>query len=198
MAMKKCRVCRQPFEPRPPRALVCSEDCAGAFAVSKRLKEERRAEKAAQALERKDTKARKERLKSRSELAREAQQAFNQWVRLRDADKPCISCGRHHEGQYHAGHYLSVGARPELRYEPFNVWKQCSPCNTHLSGNAVLFRQALVREIGLERVEWLEGPHPAKKYTADELRAIKTEYAAKARELKREADIALDASRVDR
>ena len=198
MAMKKCRVCRQPFEPRPPRALVCSEDCAGAFAVSKRLKEERRAEKASQALERKDTKARKEKLKSRSELAREAQQAFNQWVRLRDADKPCISCGRHHEGQYHAGHYLSVGARPELRYEPFNVWKQCSPCNTHLSGNAVLFRQALVREIGLERVEWLEGPHPAKKYTADELRAIKTEYAAKARELKREADIALDASRVDR
>lgn len=185
--MKTCRVCRQPFEPRPPRALVCSEDCAGAFAVSKRLKEERRAEKAAQALERKDTKARKEKLKSRSELAREAQQAFNQWVRLRDADKPCISCGRHHEGQYHAGHYLSVGARPELRYEPFNVWKQCSPCNTHLSGNAVLFRQALVREIGLERVEWLEGPHPAKKYTADELRAIKTEYAAKARELKRES-----------
>ena len=185
--VKRCKVCRQPFEPRPPRALVCSEDCAGAFAVSKRLKEERRAEKAAQALERKDTKARKERLKSRSELAREAQQAFNQWVRLRDADKPCISCGRHHEGQYHAGHYLSVGARPELRYEPLNVWKQCSPCNTHLSGNAVLFRQALVREIGLERVEWLEGPHQAKKYTADELRAIKTEYAAKARELKREA-----------
>ena len=186
--MKRCKVCRQPFEPRPPRALVCSEDCAGAFAVSKRLKEERRAEKAAQALERKDTKARKERLKSRSELAREAQQAFNQWVRLRDADKPCISCGRHHEGQYHAGHYLSVGARPELRYEPFNVWKQCSPCNTHLSGNAVLFRQALVREIGQDKVDWLEGPHPAKKYTADELKAIRDEYRAKARELKRETE----------
>ena len=166
---------------------MCSEDCAGAFAVSKRLKEERRAEKAAQALERKDTKARKERLKSRSELAREAQQAFNQWVRLRDADKPCISCGRHHEGQYHAGHYMSVGARPELRYEPINVWKQCAPCNTHLSGNAVLFRQALVREIGVENVEWLEGPHPARKYTADELKAIRDEYRAKARELKREA-----------
>ena len=67
------------------------------------------------------------------------------------------------------------------------MWKQCAPCNTHLSGNAVLFRQALVREIGLDRVEWLDGPHPAKKYTADELRAIKAEYTAKARELKREA-----------
>ena len=164
-------------------AVVCSLECAKSLAVSIRGK----AEKQAAIKQRKSDRERKERLKSRSELAREAQQAFNQWVRLRDADKPCISCGRHHEGQYHAGHYLSVGARPELRYEPLNVWKQCSPCNTHLSGNAVLFRQALVREIGLDRVEWLDGPHPAKKYTADELRAIKAEYTAKARELKREA-----------
>ena len=181
--MKKCKVCRAPFEPRLPMAQVCSIDCARSLAVSVRGK----AEKQAAIKQRKADRERKEKLKSRSELAREAQQAFNQWVRLRDADKPCISCGRRHEGQYHAGHYLSVGARPELRYEPLNVWKQCAPCNTHLSGNAVLFRQALVREIGLDRVEWLDGPHPAKKYTADELRAIKAEYTAKARELKREA-----------
>ena len=181
--MKKCKVCRTPFEPRLPMAQVCSIDCARSLAVSVRGK----AEKQAAIKQRKADRERKERLKSRSELAREAQQAFNQWVRLRDADKPCISCGRHHEGQYHAGHYLSVGARPELRYEPLNVWKQCSPCNTHLSGNAVLFRQALVREIGVENVEWLEGPHPARKYTAEELKTIRDEYRAKARELKREA-----------
>ena len=162
---------------------VCGIDCARSLAINVRGK----AEKQAAIKQRKSDRERKERLKSRSELAREAQQAFNQWVRLRDADKPCISCGRHHEGQYHAGHYLSVGARPELRYEPLNVWKQCAPCNTHLSGNAVLFRQALVREIGVENVEWLEGPHPARKYTADELKAIRDEYRAKARELKREA-----------
>ena len=187
--MRRCKVCRQPFEPRQPMAVVCSLECAKSLAVSIRGK----TEKQAAIKQRKSDRERKEKLKSRSELAREAQQAFNQWVRLRDADKPCISCGRHHQGQMHAGHYLSVGARPELRFEPLNVWLQCAPCNTYLSGNAVLFRQALVREIGLERVEWLEGPHQAKKYTADELRAIKTEYAAKARELKREADIALDA-----
>ena len=182
--MKKCKVCRTPFEPRLPMAQVCSIDCARSLAVFVRGK----AEKQAAIKQRKADRERKEKLKSRSELAREAQAAFNAWVRLRDADKPCISCGRHHEGQYHAGHYLSVGARPELRYEPINVWKQCAPCNTHLSGNAVLFRQALVREIGLERVEWLEWPHPAKKYTADELKAIRDEYRAKARELKREAE----------
>ena len=181
--MKTCRVCRQPFEPRQPMQAVCGVACAKELAASIRGK----AEKQAAIKQRKADRERKDKLKSRADLAREAQAVFNQWVRLRDADKPCISCGRHHEGQYHAGHYLSVGARPELRYEPINVWKQCAPCNTHLSGNAVLFRQALVREIGLDRVEWLEGPHQAKKYTADELRAIKAKYAAMARELKREA-----------
>jgi len=180
--MKKCRVCRQPFEPRLPMQVVCGIDCARSLAISVRGK----AEKQAATKQRKADRERKDKLKSRADLAREAQTVFNQWVRLRDADKPCISCGRHHEGQYHAGHYLSVGARPELRYEPINVWKQCAPCNTHLSGNAVLFRQALVREIGLDRVEWLEGPHQAKKYTADELRAIRDLYRAKLRELVKE------------
>ena len=183
--MKTCRVCRQPFEPRLPMQVVCGIDCARSLAISVRGK----AEKQAATKQRKADRERKEKIKTRSELAREAQQAFNTWIRLRDAGRPCISCGRHHQGQMHAGHYLSVGARPELRYEPLNVWLQCAPCNTHLSGNAVLFRQALVREIGLERVEWLEGPHPAKKYTADELRAIKAEYTAKARELKRDAHV---------
>ena len=182
MAMKKCRVCRQPFEPRQPMQAVCGVACAKELAASIRGK----AEKQAAIKQRKADRERKEKLKSRSELAREAQAAFNAWVRLRDADKPCISCGRRHEGQYHAGHYLSVGARPELRYEPLNVWKQCAPCNTHLSGNAVLFRQALVREIGLDRVEWLEGPHPARKYTADDLKAIRDEYRKKMRDLVKE------------
>lgn len=182
MAMKKCRVCRQPFEPRQPMQAVCGVACAKELAASIRGK----AEKQAAIKQRKADRERKEKLKSRSELAREAQAAFNAWVRLRDADKPCISCGRRHEGQYHAGHYLSVGARPELRYEPINVWKQCAPCNTHLSGNAVLFRQALVREIGLDRVEWLEGPHPVRKYTADDLKAIRDEYRKKMRDLVKE------------
>ena len=96
---------------------------------------------------RKEDRAKREKLKSRAQWLKEAQQAFNAWIRLRDADKPCISCGRHHEGQWYAGHYLSTGARPELRFEPLNVHKQCSACNTHLSGNLVLYRAELVRRI---------------------------------------------------
>ncbi len=43
-----------------------------------------------------------------------------------------------------------------------------------------------MREIGIEKVEWLEGPHPVRKYTADDLKAIRDEYRAKLRELVKE------------
>jgi hypothetical protein len=113
----------------------------------------------------------------------EAQASFNAWIRARDADKPCISCGRMHDGQWHAGHYLSTGARPELRFEPYNCHKQCAPCNTHLHGNLVLYRTALIERIGLIRVKRLEGPHPPAKLTIEDLRAIRDEYRRKLKEM---------------
>lgn len=176
---KACKVCRTKFAPQRPMATCCSPFCALSLAKSNRAK----AEKVAQVKERREDKAKLEKLKSKSQRTKETQTAFNAWIRERDHDRPCISCGRHHSGQYHAGHYLSVGTRPEIRFEPLNVWKQCAPCNTHLSGNAVLFRQALVREIGVEKVEWLEGPHPLPKYTNDELDAMKADFAARTRAL---------------
>ena len=176
---KKCKVCRTEFVPTRPMQKVCCGDCAISLGNLKKAKRER----AAAAQDRKDTRAKLEALKSRADWAKEAQAAFNRWVRLRDAEKPCISCGRHHNGQYHAGHFLSRGARPELAYEPMNCHKQCSPCNTHLSGNIALYRQSLVAKIGLKQVEWLEGPHEPKHYTVDDLKAIKAKYTALAKEL---------------
>ena len=179
---KRCKVCRKAFGPRLPMQSVCSPACALLLAQAKRAK----AEKAEQVRQRKADREKREKLKSRREWEREAQQAFNAWVRERDAGRPCISCGRHHTGQMHAGHYLSVGARPELRFEPLNVWLQCAPCNTYLSGNAVAYRQALVREIGEDKVQWLEGPHEPRKHSIDDLKAIRDEYRRKARELRKE------------
>lgn len=112
-----------------------------------------------------------------------AQAAFNSWVRARDADFPCISCGRHHQGQYHAGHYRPAGSNPELRFEPDNCHKQCAPCNSHLSGNLTAYRPALIEKIGFERVEWLEGPHQPKRYRREEYQAIEAEYKAKLKEI---------------
>lgn len=99
--------------------------------------------------------------------------------------EPCVSCGRHHNGQWHAGHYRSVGGHPALRFEPLNVWRQCAPCNTHKSGDLVNYRAELVRRIGIVNVEWLEGPHEPQKYTIDELKALTAKYRALTRELKK-------------
>ena len=175
---KTCRACGNRYMPVKPMQKVCGPLCAVQFAQSERAKRERK--QAAQ--ERAEA---RQKLKTRADYMREAQAAFNSYIRLRDANRPCISCGRFHEGQNHAGHYLSVGANPALRFEPLNVWKQCAPCNVYLSGNAVNYRRALVELIGIEKVEWLEGPHEPKKYTVDDLIAIKKEYVAKRKELEK-------------
>lgn len=181
---KTCKACGGKFKPSfNSTQVVCSPKCALAHAPANQQK----ARKAIDQRERREVKVRKEKLKSRGDYMREAQQAFNAWVRLRDADQPCISCGRHHQGKYDAGHYRTTAACPELRFDPLNVHKQCSPCNTQLSGNIVEYRLELIRRIGQERVDWIEGPHEAKRYTIEDLKAIKALYRQKLKDLRRAA-----------
>lgn len=179
---KKCRndECRAAFVPARPMQIACSPSCALAVTRQKQARER----KAIQQLERREIRAARERLKSRAEHMREAQAAFNAYIRARDSGQPCISCGRHHEGQYHAGHYLSVGARPELRFNEDNVHKQCAPCNNHKSGDIVNYRINLVLKLGAERVEWLEGPHEPLRLSIEDLKTIKAKYRALVRDLK--------------
>jgi len=171
---KRCRVCREQYTPTKPLQKVCSPPCALSLAVSIRGKAEKR-----------ELVKAKERIKTRSQWQKEAQAAFNAWVRERDAKLPCISCGRLHEGQWHAGHFLSTGARPNLRFEPANVWRQCSPCNVHLSGNLINYRRSLVERIGLAAVEALEADHTPRHYSVEELRQIRDKYRKLAREIAR-------------
>lgn len=177
---KKCANCKESFIPDRPFVSWCSVDCAVVIARLKQAKQ--KARDAAQ--ERAQHAKAKEAVKSNGQHMKEAQAAFNAIIRERDKDLPCVSCGRHHQGQYHAGHYRSVGSSPELRFEPLNVHKQCAPCNNHKSGNVVEYRISLIKRIGIEAVEWLEGSHEPKRYTIEDLKAIKAEYRQKLRVLK--------------
>ncbi|WP_095093864.1 recombination protein NinG [Pseudomonas sp. Irchel 3A5] len=180
---KNCRVeqCGASFVPQRLGQAVCSPACAMIDAPRHAPK----ARKALADVQRAEIKVRKEKLKSRADHLKDTQQAFNAWVRERDALLPCISCGRHHQGKYDAGHYRTVGSNPALRFEPLNCHKQCVPCNQHKSGNIVEYRINLVLRIGAEKVEWLEGPHEPQKYTIDELKALTAHYRALTKELKR-------------
>jgi len=179
---KKCRSCKEPFTPQRPLQTCCSFSCALLHASDQNVKKAAKAEKE----RRKEFRERKKALKTRGDWLREAQAAFNAFIRARDKGQPCISCQRLHTGQMHAGHYRSVGAAPELRFEEDNVQVQCAPCNNHLSGNAIEYRINLVRKLGVERVEWLEGPHEPKKYSIEDIKEIKAKYKALARKAPKE------------
>ena len=137
------------------------------------------------AAERKLRREARERLKTRRDWLKEAQAAVNRYVRLRDADKPCISCGTFKAAQWDAGHYMSAGGHPATRLDPRNIHRQCSACNSHKSGNLLMYRLGLIERVGIEVVEWLEGPHEPAKWTIEQLKQVKAEYTAKARELER-------------
>jgi hypothetical protein len=178
----KCKHCKGQFTRQRPMQSTCSIPCALGLVAAR--KEKAKARFAAE--ERKLTAQARVGLKTRSELAQEAQVAVNAYVRLRDAGLPCVSCGRHHQGQYHAGHYMSRGARPDLRFDLDNIHKQCAPCNEHLSGNIANYRIELVKRIGQAGVDRLEGPAKPDKLTRDELIEMKTRFRAMARELAKE------------
>jgi len=167
-----CKVCKEPFVKFRTLQTICGK-----------LRCAKQVGKLARKAERESVKKRKEAAKKRSDWMREAQDAFNGYIRKRDRELACISCGRYHRGQYHAGHYLSLGSRPELRFDEDNVHRQCQPCNTHLHGNLVLYRMALLDRIGDERLARLEGPHPARKYTIEDLKQIRATYRRKAKEI---------------
>ncbi|WP_247842252.1 recombination protein NinG [Pseudomonas sp. MWU12-3103b] len=187
---KKCKnpACGISFPPQRLGQAVCSPKCALAMAPAN----SERASKAIAQLGRREIKVRKEKLKTRADHLREAQAAVNEYVRLRDAHLPCISCDSMPNdsdlmtgSRWDAGHYRSVGACPELRFEPLNIHRQCVKCNRNLSGNAVEYRIRLVQRIGADKVAWIEGPHQPQKLTVEEIKTIKAEYRAKTRELKR-------------
>jgi len=170
--LKKCKICKKQFEPLRFAQNVCGIPCAIEHANALKAKKEKKEHREAKA-----------KLKSKADYLKEAQAIFNKYIRMRDEAEPCISCSRFHTGQYHAGHFRTVGAAPELRFNEYNCHKQCSVCNNHLSGNLLEYRRKLVAKIGIEKVEWLEGKHEAKKYTIDEILEIKKHYQQKIKEL---------------
>lgn len=159
--------------------------CAIKLAVKDR---EKREEKKAKE-ERKYTRERKEQIKTRPQLISDAQTQFNRAIRIADRDEPCISCGKFDweieekfkGGKWDAGHYLTRGGFPELRFHEDNCHKQCKSCNNPGPNKAVKvqlqYRINLIKKIGIKRVEALEAHHDRPQWTHDHIREIKSYYA---------------------
>lgn len=209
---RKCKQCGEYEEAatgiKVPAGWFCSTSHAFEFAREKQEKQKLReiskqkqkksiAEKAERAAHRQ----KKEALKPASKWLAEAQSAVNRYIRVRDKQEPCISCNQPPEvieaqqgwktgGCWDAGHFMTRGAKGQLRFVLFNIHKQCKSCNAgggKFSHKAATvdqqYRENLIRKIGIEKVEWLESNNEldSRKKDIEYLKRIKRIFAKKAR-----------------
>lgn len=179
---KICKGCGSKFMPATSTQRACSLICAIALVEQAKAKKER----AERLQEHRTDRVRREKLKTRAQWAKEAQEIVNKYVRLRDAELGCVSCDRpaSWKGQWHASHFRSIGAAPGLRYHLWNIHKSCSICNNHLSGNLSSYLPRLIAKIGPEKVEWLKSQNGVKHLDVEYFTRIKRIFTKKARMLK--------------
>jgi hypothetical protein len=195
--MSRCRVCGETYKAEQKRTAGMKVYCGSESCLDLIIKES--IEKGNKKRERdRENKAKAERKKHREAKAAlnntikywrpKAQAMFNKFIRLRDKDLPCVSCGKTWNKDlitgsgWDAGHYRSTGACPQLRFEELNCHKQCVYCNRNQSGNHIEYRIRLVQRIGKDKVEWLEGPHKLPKMLVDDYKRVYEEYRLKIKE----------------
>lgn len=197
--MPKCKACKKAFTPFNSMQKACGPKCA--LELVELQKREKNKLFSSESVKKARKQLKKLSDNDKSKLTKKAQRAFNAFIRKRDEGRACISCGRTNDeanstdgwkigGAWDCGHYLTRGGFPELRFEELNAHKQCKTCNgcsNHYAKKSRLvserYRERLIKKIGLDKVEWLEGPHEPKKYTIEELKEIEQEYKRKLKEL---------------
>lgn len=177
---RRCKVCETVFIPKQFMQVGCSVECA--IKYSKILKENKA--KAEWKIEKKSL---SEKLKTLSQYESEAKKSFQHWVRLRDKDENCISCGGNEKDLWDGGHFKKAEIYSGVIFNLANCHKQCRKCNRYLNGNELLYRQGLIQRYGLEYTESIENlanETRQHKYTKNELIAIKLKYDILIKEMK--------------
>lgn len=195
---KKCTGCGKRFTPDSmisfPAGVFHSIDCATTYAQNKiEQAKKRRIAKAKkdERLRRSEKRKAREAIKTISQLKKEAQASFNKYIRIRDYNLGCCSCCKSKQtveseqgwkvgGCWDAGHFKTRGAKPQLRFNLFNVHKQCKPCNAgggKFSAKAATvdeeYRIKLIEKIGEKRVIELENNNDIVKFDREYLIRIK-------------------------
>jgi len=166
----RCKNCKEKFEPIRFNHKYCLKDeCVRAFVAETKEKMW------------KQTKVKmKNELKTTSDWMKEAQKVFNQYIRLRDKHKPCVSCDSKLGVKFDAGHYFSSGGHKAVTFDEDNVHGQCVACNQYKHGNLLNYQIGIEKRIGAERLLQLhEKAHQTRKYSADELQQLIKTYKQK-------------------
>lgn len=171
---KKCSWCKEKNELiiKTPIYSFCSFECASNKAneqTLKRVRKENKKVKQVAAKEvkafNKETKRLKETIKKRTgknghyDNHKTVLHKYIKHVLLKG--EPCYTCGlKQRFGDspqaFHVGHFIPQKQVDPRRFMLMNLRIQCYKCNTHNSGMRAEYRQRLIEEIGLDKVEWLE------------------------------------------
>lgn len=167
--MKSCKKCGEIFTPYRTTDKHCYI-CTKTEQALKNLAK----------MKRDKVKKQKEDLLTVSDYLKLAQQVFNKWIRLRDQEQGCISCGNPLGSKYDAGHFWSAGGHSSVRFNENNVHAQCVSCNQHKHGNLLPYREALIKKIGHDGYGWLETfAHETRKWDKEELKELIALYKKK-------------------
>lgn len=179
---KKCRACGGPFKPINSLDKFCTRPCAQSMAkpVAPRTQIKAKAQGRDTS---KSTGLRKKSGVTKGDVTQRTQAVVNAYIRVRDSGRGCISCGR--VGlPLEAGHYKTVGAFPELRFNYDNIHGQCADCNRHKPVSPVQFRVGMVERIGEARTLALEnGTQGPCHHTIDDLKLIADDARERTKEL---------------
>ena len=125
--------------------------------------------------------------KSIRKLILEARIPFQKYIRLRDINNACISCGSTESKIWDAGHFKKAELYTGLIFDERNVRKQCRKCNTYLNGNEGEYRKQLIEMFGQKWVDILDedaNKLRTYKFTREELINIKKKYTQKIKDFK--------------
>ena len=178
---KKCKQCLILFRPTySTLQICCSPKCA--IEYSNRKKQEIANDLEKGFIERKQR-------NSLESLKKTVTTVCHLYIRLRDENKPCISCGIPYKNDFDAGHFYSAGKFSNLKYNEHNINGQCIQCNRKKEGMHESYRMYLVEKIGHEALDKLD--FMAAEYLKDGfhwnreiLTEIKNYYKLKIKELK--------------
>lgn len=158
----------------------------------------RKASKGLLKISRKEHREKKAEVKTMGKIKGDLQKEINTIVRLIDHGRSCISCEHgtmvEWTRQRQAGHRLSVGSTPSLRYNLWNIFCQCSICNHRLSSNPREYDKGIVKLHGtmvLNQCKSLLLQYPELKASREEL----IQATKKAREIIREINKGKDFTR---
>ncbi len=189
--LKKCPICKTYYTPWSSTQKTCHNgQCGLAFSRQQKAEKAAREMRKQERLKRAEWNKRKADLKPLKHWEDLTQRVVNDFIRLRDKDLPCISCGTWETVRWEAGHYRSRGKASHLRYNEDNIHKQCHNCNVQLSGNQQQYRINLIAKIGTQRVEALENNNTPHRYSREELESIRKHYRALIREMKKQREAA--------